>query len=240
MAVSQNGWSANQSSLIASYTIPGTGVKIALRKGDASVVLLHFAQWYNAHIEPLTKADTGGYNPRTISGSSILSNHASGTAMDLRWNRHPRGARGTFTAAQKAAVHAQLKFYEGLIRWGEDYASATIDGMHFEINKGTAATKTVADKIRNAQKPKPQENDVELDDKYGDAAWPNRTVRNRFGDDAKVRDVLWGDETGTKAAKLSPNAPLAKLIATPAKVDALAAKVDALTKAVEALAAKAG
>ena len=153
---SQNGYKANDPSLIASYTI-ARDVKINLRKGDVSVVLLHFAKWYDKNIEPLTKSDTGGYNPRTIEGSKVLSNHASGTAMDLRWQKHPRGKKNTFTAEQKAKIHNQLKFYEGVIRWGEDYVSATIDGMHFEINKGSADVARVAKKgaIDSAPKPKP-------------------------------------------------------------------------------------
>lgn len=153
MAVSQNGYKADDSSLIASYVIPGTKVKISLRKGDVSVVLLDFAAWYSANIEALTQADTGGYNPRPISGSTVLSNHASGTAEDLRWNRHARGAHGTFTSAQKTKIHTKLKEYDGVIRWGEDYVSATIDGMHYEINKGTAAVKVQADRIRAKNAP---------------------------------------------------------------------------------------
>lgn len=152
MANSQNGYKANDSSLIASYTIV-RDVKINLRKGDASVVLLHFAKWFDETIEKLTKADTGGYNPRTIEGSTVLSNHASGTAMDLRWNRHPMGKRGTFTAPQAAKIRAQLKFYEGAIRWGGDYKSRA-DEMHFEINAAPTMLARIAKKCKPAA-PKP-------------------------------------------------------------------------------------
>jgi hypothetical protein len=145
--LSQNGYKANDSTIIASYTV-ARDVKIALRKGDASVVLLHFARWYDQHIEPLTKADTGGYNPRVIEGSTQLSNHASGTAEDLRWNKHPLGKVGTFTAGQAAKIRAQLKFYEGVIRWGGDYTGRK-DEMHYEINKGLTDLARVAQKCRN-------------------------------------------------------------------------------------------
>lgn len=152
MTVSQNGYSFGDSSVIATYTIV-RDVKISLRKGACSVVLLHFARWYDKHIEPLTKADTGGYNPRVIAGSKLKSNHGSGTAEDLRWNKHVRGKKGTFTKAQKDAIHAQLKFYEGVIRWGEDYVSAPIDGMHFEIDKGPDEVARIAKKCQNEGKP---------------------------------------------------------------------------------------
>lgn len=154
MSTSQNGYKANDPSLIASYTIT-RDVKINLRKGDVSVVLLHFARWYDKTIEPLTKSDAGGYNPRTIEGSTTLSNHASGTAEDLRWNKHPRGKKNTFTADQKTKIHNQLKFYEGVIRWGEDYKNPPVDGMHFEINAGPAEVARIAKKCKASDAPKP-------------------------------------------------------------------------------------
>ena len=91
----------------------------------------------------------------------------------------------------------------------------------------------------------PQEDDVQFEDKYGDEAWPNRSLRDRLKDDAKLRDVLWGDQKGTQEAALNPNAPLAKLIATPAKVDQLTDlvgdlmdQVEAATNKIDELAAK--
>lgn len=146
MATSQNGYKAGDSSLIAAFTV-ARDVKINLRKGDVSVVLLHFARWYDQHVEPLTAKDTGGYNNRLIEGSTQISNHASGTAEDLRWNKHPLGKVGTFTAGQAAKIREQLKFYDGVIRWGGDYTGRK-DEMHYEINKAPAAVTAVANKIR--------------------------------------------------------------------------------------------
>jgi len=151
MAKSQNGYEANNYSLIASYII-ARDVKISLRKGDVSVVLLHFARWYDQNIEPLTKTDTGGYNPKNIEGTNVLSNHASGTAADLRWNKHPMGKKGTFTAAQAKKIRAQLKFYEGVIRWGGDY-SGRIDEMHYEINKNASEVARIAKKCKGVTTP---------------------------------------------------------------------------------------
>jgi peptidoglycan hydrolase-like protein with peptidoglycan-binding domain len=151
MSNSQNGYAVD-ASLIGGFTVV-RDVKLNLRKGDVSVVLLHFARWFDKNIEPLTKEDTGGYNPRKISGTNTWSNHASGTAMDLRWNKHPQGKKGTFSNAQAGKIRAQLKFYEGVIRWGGDY-SGTVDEMHFEINKAPAEVKKIVAKIV-APKPKP-------------------------------------------------------------------------------------
>jgi hypothetical protein len=147
---SQNGYTACDSSVIAKYTIPGTSVKVNIRKGDVSVVLLDFAAWFDDHVEKLIQDQCGGYNCREIAGSSTLSNHASGTSIDLNWNKHPQGRRHAgFTASQRSAIHSRLATYGGVIRWGDDY-SGTPDAMHFEINKSAGAVKTAADRIRGA------------------------------------------------------------------------------------------
>lgn len=143
---SQNGWKVDRSA-IAQYTIPGTSVRINLRKGDASVVLLWLAGEYARLVEPLTQADTGGFVIKGIEGGRSLSNHASGTAMDLRWNKHPMWVRGTFSAEQRATIQHLLSMLDGVVRWGGNYVSRA-DEMHFEVVASAAKLKAVADKIR--------------------------------------------------------------------------------------------
>jgi len=150
MATSQNGYSID-ASLIASYTVPSTSVKLNLRKGDCSVLLLHFAAWWHKNISPLKQAQCGGYNNRVIAGSKVKSNHASGTAEDLNWQEFPQGVR-RMSAANRAKIHAQLKYYEGALRWGGDY-SKTVDEMHTEINASPSVVARVAAKIRRDNTP---------------------------------------------------------------------------------------
>lgn len=167
MPTSQNGYSANDRSVIASYTVPGTSLKVALRRGDVSVVLLEYLRRYNVEVEPLTHnpQDLWGYAERTIRGSSTtLSNHASGTAVDGRATRHPLGVRGTFTAQQLAALDRLLFWFEGVIRHGKDY-TGRVDEMHAEVDRGAAEVKRIADKIRSggddmAQVPQPEWNQM--------------------------------------------------------------------------------
>lgn len=152
MLTSQNGFSANDRSVIASFTIPRTQQKISLRKGDTSVILLDVLGWIHLNIEPLDVGifDDWGYAERLIRGSSTeLSNHASGTAADANATQHPLGVTGTWTATEKQLIHGRLALYEGCVRWGEDY-DGRLDGMHFEIDRGAADCKRVADKIRAA------------------------------------------------------------------------------------------
>lgn len=172
---SQNGFSANDRTRIASYTIPGTKIRVALRKGPCSVVLLDLAAFVHANVEPLDHGplDDWGYAERTIRGSSTtLSNHASGTALDLNSTRHPLGKTGTWTPEQRKKIHDRLRFYDGVIRWGGDYTGRP-DEMHFEINAGLDAVKRVAAKLRD------QEDDMPLNDadlkKIAEAVWSYRS-----------------------------------------------------------------
>jgi hypothetical protein len=149
MATSQNGYSANDVSVTKVWTIPGTERKVRLRADACGELLTHFAAWFDKHVEDIEggEFDDWGYAERTIRGSSTeLSNHASGTALDLNAVRHPLGVSGTFSSTKAAAIRAQLRVYEGCIRWGGDY-SGRKDEMHFEINQDYATVKRVADKV---------------------------------------------------------------------------------------------
>jgi len=148
MAKSQNGWSANDRSVIASYSLPGG--KVSLRKGDVSVILLHAANRWHNEVGKLEWPGIWGYAERPIRGSTTtLSNHASGTAIDCNAPKHPLGVpiSKCFTAAQIKKIREIVKYYEGVIRWGGEYSRP--DGMHLEINKGASEVKRIADKIRN-------------------------------------------------------------------------------------------
>ncbi|MGR6088942.1 peptidoglycan-binding protein [Brevibacterium sp. CSND-B09] len=154
MATSQNGYRANDRSLIASYEIPGG--KVAVRKGDVATVLVYFAKRFHSEVEPLKWPGNWGYAERTIRGNSTtLSNHASGTALDLNAPQHPLGKVGTFSSKQVAAINRILADCDGVLRHGKNY-SGRKDEMHVEINKGTAAVAALADKIRAGKKPGPK------------------------------------------------------------------------------------
>jgi hypothetical protein len=142
MSLSQNGWPAiadyGNPQLLSNPTVPGTDVRLlgGVRVGPAGAVLIQFASNFHHQVEPLVQGQgCWGFQPRAIAGSATLSNHASGTAIDLNSARHPMGRAGTFTLAQRAAIRALLETYKGLIRWGGDFAGRP-DDMHFEI-RGT-------------------------------------------------------------------------------------------------------
>jgi S-adenosylhomocysteine hydrolase len=132
---SQNGWPAspNQKEIdIKEFKIKNANRKMRLQK-DAGVILAAFAAEFHAEVEPIDEGifDDWAYAYREVRGSdSDLSNHASGTAIDLNATKHPLGMSNTFTKQQTAKIRELCKKYG--LRWGGDYAKRK-DEMHFEV-----------------------------------------------------------------------------------------------------------
>jgi hypothetical protein len=136
---SQNGWPANDRSLVSRRTIPGSATSVTVRIGPAGDLLLEVASLFDRlvqDIDPLP-LDDWGYAERPIIGATTLSNHASGTAIDLNATRWPLGSPASvnLNQAQIDTVHQILAATGGVVRWGGDYTGRK-DPMHFEINNG--------------------------------------------------------------------------------------------------------
>jgi ethanolamine utilization microcompartment shell protein EutS len=129
-------------------------VSLKVKAGDVSTVLSYVASRFHREIEPLQQAQSAGYSYRIISDSNVLSNHASGTAVDFNWGEHQQGRTGTFTAAQEAVVRDILAVTGSTVRWGGDYRT-TPDEMHFEINvpPGDPGLTRVAASLRGSDAP---------------------------------------------------------------------------------------
>jgi hypothetical protein len=137
---SQNGWPASKDQAelgIKSYPVPGSEIKLRCAEAVAPL-LIGFASEFHKLIEPIDDGglDDWGYAFRMVRGSEdSLSNHSSGTAIDLNAKDHPLGAAGTFPAAKVPMIQALAKKYG--LRWGGDYKSRA-DEMHFEIDLSEA------------------------------------------------------------------------------------------------------
>ena len=90
--------------------------------------------------------DDWAFSYRPIAGTSVISNHASGTAVDLNALRHPQGRRGTFTDAQVREIRAILSELDDVIQWGGDW-DGRADEMHFEV-RGSRSEEAVLDVAR--------------------------------------------------------------------------------------------
>ena len=135
MTQSQNGWTASKVRAdigIESFSIPGTKVKLACNK-DVAPLLVGFAAEFHELIEPIDEGglDDWGYCYREVRGSTTaLSNHSSGTAIDLNATKHPLGKAGTFPLEKVPMIQALAKKYS--LTWGGDYRGRK-DEMHFEV-----------------------------------------------------------------------------------------------------------
>ena len=169
MKTSQNGWPASKDPeeiQIISKKVPGTaGLKLRVA-APVAPLLIAFARDFNKEIERINEGqlDDWGYAFRDIIGATTLSNHASGTAIDLNAIQHPLGAENTFTDEQARNIRRLCRKYG--LRWGGDYRNRK-DEMHFEIAMNAAQ---VANLIRTLGLEKNGDEEAKESDKDSEAA----------------------------------------------------------------------
>ena len=135
MLTSYNGWPASKEPAeigIKSYAVPGTTLKLRCAEKVAPL-LIGFAAEFHELIEPLDVGglDDWGYCYRDVRGvPGKLSNHSSGTAIDLNASKHPLGKAGTFEAGKVPMLKALAKKYA--LTWGGQWTRR--DEMHFEVS----------------------------------------------------------------------------------------------------------
>ena len=125
---SENGWRMCNADETDSLPIPGSNVRIPLRRGAPSIIMRAFASRFHQLIEPLDQTQCGGWTP---TNTVPTSNHLAGSAMDLNWRKHPFLQVGTF-GTKLGTLRNILKEFEGTIFWGGDWASPK-DEMHFQM-----------------------------------------------------------------------------------------------------------
>jgi hypothetical protein len=142
MAASQNGWRANDPSVVSRRAVPGTGVSITVHNGPSGDLLLEVAARFDRDVQDIDTVrgatpDDWGYAERPIRGGVELSNHASGTAIDLNATCWPLGSDPSvnLNPGQIMRVRQIVAATGGVVRWGGDYEGRK-DPMHFEINNG--------------------------------------------------------------------------------------------------------
>jgi len=135
MLTSYNGWPASKEQAeigIKSYPVPGTLIKLRCAEKVAPLLIGFAAEFHNL-IEPLDVGanDDWGFCYRMVRGTADkLSNHASGTAIDLNASRYPLGKQ-TFDPGKVPMLRALTKKYG--LTWGGDYKGRK-DEMHYEIS----------------------------------------------------------------------------------------------------------
>ena len=138
--LSYNGWPASKDPAeigVKSFPVSGTAIKLRCSEKVAPL-LLGFAEEFNNLIEPIDGGtlDDWGYAFREVRGvPGKISNHSSGTAIDLNSTRHRLGEVGTFELTKVPMIRALANKYG--LSWGGDYRNRK-DEMHFEISVSPA------------------------------------------------------------------------------------------------------
>ena len=149
METSYNGWPASKDQAeigIKSYPVPGTTIKLRCAEKVAPL-LVNFATEFHTLIEPIDTGglDDWGYCYRMVRGEATkLSNHSSGTAIDLNATQHALGKVGTFEAGKVPMIRALAKKYG--LTWGGDYKNRK-DEMHFEVSLTPEKVTTLITKL---------------------------------------------------------------------------------------------
>ena len=152
--LSQNNWIASKDASeidIVSIPIKGTTVKVRCAKAVAPLIAGFCAEFHEL-IEPIDHGslDDWGFNFRMIRGSTDkLSNHSSGTAVDLNATKHPLKKSGTFPSEKVPMIRALAKKY-GMM-WGGDFRHRP-DEMHFEITVSPAKAAELIGSLKLGEK----------------------------------------------------------------------------------------
>ena len=176
MRYSQNGWEVLVREETAVVRVAGTAFRVA---PGTQPLWEAFVTRFVAEIEPLSGPvlDDWSWADRNVRGSStVISNHASATALDLNATKHPRGVRDTFTSGQVAALRKLLRAFP-VIRWGGDFHT-TVDDMHFEID---ATPAEVAAFVKTLTAP-PVEDDMPTAEELAAAVWAHPILRRETPD----------------------------------------------------------
>ena len=131
---------------IKSYSVDGTALRLRCAN-SVGPLLAAFAAEFHELIEPIDEGglDDWGYCFRMVRGTTDkLSNHSSGTAIDLNATRHALGKVGTFPAEKVPMIRALAKKYG--LKWGGDYVNRK-DEMHFEIEVSATKAKDLITKL---------------------------------------------------------------------------------------------
>jgi hypothetical protein len=140
MAQSLNGWEGIPSETdprLKWGTVPGTNKQVLLNK-DVLPVFLNMLAQVNRLVIPLDPGPLDGWEYRDARTTAQLSNHASGTASDMRYDVLKADRQQHMTAKQRTTMHKLLDKYvtstgKRVFGWGGDWDLGTyMDEMHLE------------------------------------------------------------------------------------------------------------
>lgn len=143
MSKTLNGWSAIKlwaDPRLTAIKIPGTKRTVRLNRAVAPVFAAFLADWHAEMPQRLNlnEGPVDGWNYRPSRFSNNLSNHASGTAVDLRYDVLKADGKPHMTAEEKRILNKILDRYKTsdghrIFANGEWWKKP--DGMHTELSQ---------------------------------------------------------------------------------------------------------
>lgn len=147
MAISLNKWTAiprisgKLDPRLRTITVPGTVRKVTLNRAAAPLFASFLADW-NREMPARLKLDKGpvdGWVYRKSRFTTGLSNHASGSAVDVRYDVLKPDNQRHMTDAELRTLKKILKRYvtaDGHHVLANGYAWKAVDEMHTELSQG--------------------------------------------------------------------------------------------------------
>lgn len=127
---------------------PLTWITGQVLDGDIHTILDELCRRFHAEVEPIVKAHSWGWSYRPVRGyTTVWSEHAAGTAVDLNAPAHWMGLSGTFSKTQETAIRRILTDLGNVVVWGGVW-TARPDEMHFELKNDPALVRRIAAAIR--------------------------------------------------------------------------------------------
>jgi len=129
---------------LALVNVPGTKKRVRLRK-DIAAIFQAILSEIDKTVVDLDGGPLDGFARRQARAADAWSNHASGTAVDFRYDIFPADRRRHMSKAQTDQMHRLLKKYvakkggtsKKIFIWGGDWTVGKyIDEMHLEIARG--------------------------------------------------------------------------------------------------------
>lgn len=144
MATSLNGWTAIRVALdprLRSIKIPGTTRSVRVARSAAPLFAAFLRDW-NREMPARLRLNPGpvdGWNYRPSRLTKGLSNHSSGTAVDVRYDILKADNKHHMTAEETKILKAILARYvtaDGHHVLANGYAWKSCDEMHTELSQG--------------------------------------------------------------------------------------------------------
>jgi hypothetical protein len=149
-ATSANGWETQtvaDSGMILTRPVAGSDVTVAVRVGDVETVLMHVIRRHHYEIGTLRPGDVVGFRSPDRASTGHRTNHASGTAVDIRPGWYPTGSR-TLSGHELDVIRDILADCAGVVVWGGDLTTPEESHFHIDVAPTDPLLTEVANTLR--------------------------------------------------------------------------------------------